>query len=74
MALKGLSTRTVLTAEKLTFCRLSEYSNILQHMKGERKEFEWCNNKPNTLIAITALSDAKLALGAGTQKCEGNIM
>lgn len=30
MALSGRSTRTVLTAEKLTFCRSSEYSSILQ--------------------------------------------
>lgn len=36
MALSGLSTRTVLTAEKLTFWRLREYSSILQ--PRERKK------------------------------------
>lgn len=30
MARSGRSTRTVLTADKLTFCRSSEYSSILQ--------------------------------------------
>lgn len=53
MALSGLSTRTVLTAEKLTFCKLREYSNILQHMERE-KENMCKHNKPNTFIAITA--------------------
>lgn len=45
MALRGLSTRTVLTAVKLTFCRLREYSNILQHM--ERKKGNGCRNSSN---------------------------
>lgn len=37
MALRGLSTRTVLTAEKLTFSRLREYSNILRHTERKKK-------------------------------------
>lgn len=34
MALSGRRTRTVRTAEKLTFCRSSEYSSILQGRQG----------------------------------------
>lgn len=34
MALRGRRTRTVRTAEKLTFCRSSEYSSILQGTQG----------------------------------------
>lgn len=34
MARSGRRTRTVRTAEKLTFCRSSEYSNILQSTAG----------------------------------------
>lgn len=37
MALRGLSTRTVLTAEKLTFCRLREYSSILQPQERKKQ-------------------------------------
>lgn len=35
MARSGRRTRTVRTAEKLTFCRSSEYSNILQSTAGQ---------------------------------------
>lgn len=40
MALSGRSTRTVLTAEKLTFCRLREYSSILQPQRGGKDKCE----------------------------------
>lgn len=46
MALSGRSTRTVLTAEKLTFCRLREYSSILQPQRGRKDkcEIKKCRN------------------------------
>lgn len=37
MALSGLSTRTVLTADKLTFWRLREYSNMLQYIEVDKE-------------------------------------
>lgn len=40
MALSGRSTRTVLTAEKLTFCKLREYSSILQPQGGRKDKCE----------------------------------
>lgn len=55
MALRGLSTRTVLTAEKLTFCRLREYSSILQQTERRRENLCRCSsNKPHILITQTA--------------------
>lgn len=36
MALSGRKTRTVRTAEKLTFCRSREYSSILQKTQTQR--------------------------------------
>lgn len=51
MALSGLSTRTVLTAEKLTFCRLSEYSSILEHT--ERMEAR-VNRAAANAVAVSA--------------------
>lgn len=51
MALSGLSTRTVLTAERLTFCRLSEYSSILEHT--ERKE-ACVNRAAANAVAVSA--------------------
>lgn len=51
MALSGLSTRTVLTAEKLTFCRLSEYSSILKHTE----RMEACVNRAAAnAVAVSA--------------------
>lgn len=51
MALSGLSTRTVLTAEKLTFCRLSEYSSILEHTE----RMEACVNRAAAnAVAVSA--------------------
>lgn len=52
MALSGLSTRTVLTAEKLTFCRLREYSSILQ--PRERKKEQRKTSEKNKKTAASS--------------------
>lgn len=40
MALRGRSTRTVRMAERLMFCRSSEYSTILGKQKDSREDRE----------------------------------
>lgn len=57
MALSGLSTRTVLTAEKLTLCRLSEYSSILQ--RRERSTDLWKQTQ-NILLTVLRADAVKV--------------
>lgn len=55
MALSGRRTRTVRTAEKLTFCRSREYSSILRKTQNHRgmSWIQWRNVRLSNIIKQT---------------------